>query len=511
MHADGCTLAAAEEVSRAAATPRACWPAWSTARWSPSRRRRPRYRLLESVGAYAAARLDEAGEADGVRARHVAYVVTLAEEADRRLRGPDQRDWLTRLDEESGNLEAAARAAGPAEAIRLASALTWYWFLRGRLAEAERALDNALAAGAKAGGAETDAGDAYALRAAVRVLRGGAADPDAAAGARDPRVAWFLANAEIDLGDTADVERRARRTLDTFRAAGDAWGAASALGTLARVAHVHADLPALAAAATESAALFRSVGDRRGQMNATGWLAAHAEIAGDYDLAARLENEGLRLAEELGLWPAVSEKLGSLGWLAVRCGDPERARALSGQALRLATECGHQPAEIFASLGLGFAAARLGDLDQAEAVLGDVLRAADPAALSVPLLLLELARIAALRGRPDAALAQRREALDAADALDANLARAMAFEGLAASASAGAATGDHRTALLLVGAADALRAAFGLPRAPVEGADIDVVRQAGRDALGGVACEEALETGRELTIKDARALVAAQL
>ncbi len=459
-----------------------------------------RFRLLESVGAYAAARLEEAGEADAVRARHRAYFVALAEEADRRLRGPDQRDWLARLDEESGNLDAAARDAEPAQAVRLASALTWYRYLRGRLAEAERALDAALAGGPDA--------DAYALRAAIRVLRGGAADPDAATGARDPRTAWFLANAEIDLGDTADVERRARRTLDAFRATGDAWGAAAALGTLARVAHVRADLPALASAATESAALFRSVGDRRGQMNATGWLAAHAEIAGEYDRARRLETEGLRLAEELGLWPAVSEKLASLGWLAVRCGDPERARRLSGHALRLATECGHQAAEIFASLGLGFAAARLGDLDLAEAVLGDVLRAADPSALSVPLLLLELARIAALRGRTDAARAQRRRALDAADALDANLGRAMAFEGLAASASEG---GDHRLALVLVGVADALRSANGMPRAPVERADIDVVVRSGRAAIGGVACEEALETGRGLTTKDTRALVAAQL
>jgi hypothetical protein len=84
----------------------------------------------------------------------------------------------------------------------------------------------------------------------------------------------------------------------------------------------------------------------------------------------------------------------------------------------------------------------------------------------------------------------------------------MAFEGLAASAGG---AGDHRTALALVGAADALRSANGVPRAPVERADVDLVRQAGRDALGGVACEEALETGRGLTIVDARALVAAQL
>ena len=49
-----------------------------------------RYQLLETVRAYAADRLAEAGEADAARAAHAEYFVTLAERAEPELRARDQ-------------------------------------------------------------------------------------------------------------------------------------------------------------------------------------------------------------------------------------------------------------------------------------------------------------------------------------------------------------------------------------------------------------------------------------
>ncbi|MGK5643596.1 hypothetical protein ACSNOK_36090, partial [Streptomyces sp. URMC 126] len=67
----------------------------------------PRYRLLESVTAYAAERLDEMEDLTAVRDRHLRYYLALAERAEPGLRGADQRTWLARLDAEAGNLRAA--------------------------------------------------------------------------------------------------------------------------------------------------------------------------------------------------------------------------------------------------------------------------------------------------------------------------------------------------------------------------------------------------------------------
>jgi len=108
----------------------------------------PRYRLLESVATYCLERLHEAGEFEMLRLRHCRYYVALAERADPQLRGREQREWLERLDAEATNLRSAFDSLvqlGEADlALRLATTLTWYWYLRGRLQEALRSLSTAL-------------------------------------------------------------------------------------------------------------------------------------------------------------------------------------------------------------------------------------------------------------------------------------------------------------------------------------------------------------------------------
>ena len=92
----------------------------------------PRYRLLETVAAYAAERLDEAGETAEYRRRHLRFHLELAERARPQLHGLRQGDWLRRLDLESDNLTAALEFATAAEATRLIDAAAWWWSLRGR-------------------------------------------------------------------------------------------------------------------------------------------------------------------------------------------------------------------------------------------------------------------------------------------------------------------------------------------------------------------------------------------
>ncbi|MYW32896.1 AAA family ATPase, partial [Streptomyces sp. SID2119] len=76
----------------------------------------PRYRLLESVAAYATERLHEMEDPTAVRDRHLLHYRALAEQAEPRLRGAGQRPWLARLDAEAGNLrtalDEAVRGAG---------------------------------------------------------------------------------------------------------------------------------------------------------------------------------------------------------------------------------------------------------------------------------------------------------------------------------------------------------------------------------------------------------------
>ncbi|MFC6935684.1 BTAD domain-containing putative transcriptional regulator [Actinomadura yumaensis] len=103
-----------------------------------------RYRMLETVRAFCAERLADAGEVDRFRREHAAYFLDLALRADPHLRGRDQIAWLERLAADHGNLHAALRRSvrsDSALALRMVAALTWYWWLRGRIEGAALAAD----------------------------------------------------------------------------------------------------------------------------------------------------------------------------------------------------------------------------------------------------------------------------------------------------------------------------------------------------------------------------------
>ena len=99
-----------------------------------------RYRMLEPVREYAREKLEESGEADAVRHRHLLWCLTLAEQAEPELKGPRQKKWLEWLEREHDNMQVALgwvleREVETPECselgARLASALWRFWYKRG--------------------------------------------------------------------------------------------------------------------------------------------------------------------------------------------------------------------------------------------------------------------------------------------------------------------------------------------------------------------------------------------
>src|SRR5207248_478608 len=68
-----------------------------------------RYRLLETLRQFAGERLHRRPEVNALRDRHAAFFTVLAERAARALVGPDEAQWLGRLEREHDNLRAALR------------------------------------------------------------------------------------------------------------------------------------------------------------------------------------------------------------------------------------------------------------------------------------------------------------------------------------------------------------------------------------------------------------------
>lgn len=463
----------------------------------------PRYRLLESVAAYCAERLREAGEPERTRARHRDHYLALAEEAEPRLRGPDQHRWLRRLDAEAGNLRAVLdRCVADRDAaagLRLVNALAWYWFLRGRLTEARRSLRAVLAI------APADAPRAAEARvwlAGIAELQGDAEPCVPPPEPRRGRELWFLAHAGVTRGDLTHLARTLERAMDAARAESDRWAEAAVLTTRAQLAHAHHDLAGLERDAVRAAELFAELGDRWGRMRAAEWLAALAELSGEHERALRSHRDALRLAEELGLWPEAAARLSWLGWTYNQLGDHAAALEHGTRALRLAAEQGHRAGEIFAETVLAYAHRRLGDLDAAEERLRGLVAsapgAADVPAVHIPMLLIELGFIAELRGDATKALRLHLEAFDLAERTAAPQDQVGALYGIA---GALALAGDHAAAAELLGAADASR---GGPLAPIERVDVDRAADACRTALGEEQFAAAFARGTRLTPRAAR-------
>ena len=97
----------------------------------------PRFTMLETIREYAADQLVASREEAAVQERHARYFLRLAEEAVPHLYLPAERDsWMERLEPEEANLRVAlawceAKQDRVETGLRLAGALSFYWFLRG--------------------------------------------------------------------------------------------------------------------------------------------------------------------------------------------------------------------------------------------------------------------------------------------------------------------------------------------------------------------------------------------
>jgi len=356
-----------------------------------------RYRLLETVREYAAAKLDERGETevDPPRRAHRDHYLALAETAHPNLLGPDRLAWLDRLSVEHDNLRAALseclRDPDPGPGLRLATALELFWGVRGHAAEGADALARQLRR-SDAGQPTRERGEA--LVAASHLLQN-----------------W--------LGDIDTAQEHAQEALELARRHQDAHLTASALKCLAWTALDTGEFTRALQLSDEGIAIARELGDNQLLANLiTGRGATVLSLGGDGrpDL-----EESLRLGREVGNPSFIATALQNLGYLELTTGDTPAARARLEEALAIHREL-REPAEIaFVSSNLGFLCHLAGEQTHAAHLFSEVVRSAHRdgarillakgllgAALTTP----EPEAAARLHGSADALQRQLSEALD---------------------------------------------------------------------------------------------------
>ncbi|MFI6325402.1 BTAD domain-containing putative transcriptional regulator [Nonomuraea sp. NPDC050556] len=320
----------------------------------------PRFRMLETVRAYGAARLAESGE--DLSARFVAYFLALAEEHEPLLRTGGQLDAIALFDAEHGNLVAALRmavAAGDgATASRFVGALFWYWGIRGMCGQFGTFLSEVRRLGHEL------PDHALATMHAVRLAASGPAVDSAAA--REFHPALPLVRMSLAAGGTGHAEPR------------DAWARASAHWARDVALTEQGELAAGAHDRREALRGFEEVGDRWGLVMSLLPLSRDHSLLGEYGQAIALLERAVAISSELGAEDYLYLTRARLARERRRSGDLDGALCDILVARRQAAEKGHRRLEANILVGLANLQRRAGELERADRTLDELESLAIP-------------------------------------------------------------------------------------------------------------------------------------
>ena len=314
-----------------------------------------RYRLLDSIRAYAAQRLAEAGESAAVQRRLRDYVLAVAERGEAVGMGMIAAPWsaavevFRRYDVDVGNLcQVLSRclATGDVDTgLRICTAVRPCWIARGYFAEGEEwftrflALDQSGLPAQVRGAALT--GRAQLMlpndRAQARAWAREGLDLCRAAG----DLTWtatalnLLAEADLHAGQLADAEAWAAEALQVARAAGSAWNEGYALGTQATMAAAHGRLREARQLGETALAVMHSIDQQWGVARTLLGLGALARLRGDPDGAIACYQAALPTLREIDSRPDLSRCLAGIGRIALDQGQLAVARQHLAESLRL--------------------------------------------------------------------------------------------------------------------------------------------------------------------------------
>ena len=273
-----------------------------------------RYRLLETVRQYAGERLAASDEEEAVWSAHAAWYLSLAQQAEVGLDGPEQETWLERLGPEIDNVRAAMKwlldAGRIGHGLRITTHLWRFWYTRDRVTEGSYWLMAFLARGRETGEA-----------------------------ARDPSIwmdALFAAGRlAIFAGKYRETRALMEEMLATARQHHDPYHIASALMLLGHIALEQSDYPSARARYEEGIPFAREANHLLWQAILIGSLGITLTMQGEIAMARIILDETMALLRPLGDVGQISRLLRWQGVLAILEGDAERAHMSLVEAIAL--------------------------------------------------------------------------------------------------------------------------------------------------------------------------------
>jgi predicted ATPase len=346
----------------------------------------PRFVMLETVHEFAREKLGESEKAEQIKRVYAEYFLTLAEEAYPELKGPNQLEWLERLEAEHDNMRAALSWALKRKevevALRLGSALSYFWSMRGYQSEGRSWLEEALAIEGRVSpemramalaGVGSLAFDQGELDRAKEVCEEGlqllAHEGREASEAKLNLLVWlgFVAWQKEEYGQAKELFEEG---LELSREMSDTWWLATFLLYLAIVPHYLGDYERATELTEESMDLFREQGDKHSLAHCLNNLAMMVYSKGDLRQAGKLTEEAVALFRELGNRVDVAFVLCNLGWIALLQDDLGRAADFYRESLSLSWEIGLNPIVQSALEGFACVAGARGETERAARLWG---------------------------------------------------------------------------------------------------------------------------------------------
>jgi predicted ATPase/class 3 adenylate cyclase len=242
----------------------------------------PRAGMLQTMRAFAQARLAETGEVDQVRSAHASFYADFAETLTQHLQGPQPLAARDRMEADLDNVREALSwclEQGPDDdrppervtlGLRLCQAMSWFWYAFGYTAEGHRWQRRAVAVASAGGGPEL-----------ATVLHG-------------------LALLLLQQGETAEARDALAACLEIWQKAGDRSKIAVELCSLGVAHWTLGDLDTGRAMLWESIAIAREIGDEGRESNALSNLGAFEVGAGHAQQAIELLEQARAIDERLG-------------------------------------------------------------------------------------------------------------------------------------------------------------------------------------------------------------------
>ena len=341
-----------------------------------------RYLMLDTIREYAREKLAQRDDAAAVAARHCDHYFAIAKAARVGLRGPQQAEWLWRLEVEVDNVRSAialSLAGGVDQliAVKFAVALQSFWILRGYSSEGRKLVEAALA---------LPSIQASPLAQAFALYVGAA-----------------LAESQ---SDHAEARRMLETCLALRRTLTNEIDIAATLSTLSMARLQAGDAAGAAASESEALEIFGRLDDRIGEAIGLLHLGQIALWRGD-DAAARAHLEQcLAVAREIRHQEVEGECELVLGEVAFASGDLEQACLRLKRSLTVCRDAGDKRGEANALRWLGRVDLQHGDLATARARLADALRAFRAFEMREELLggLEDAAELAAAEGKVEVAV-----------------------------------------------------------------------------------------------------------